>query len=95
MDSEKQLGFKITFLLDYTTFKERGNLQHISSVSRKASMTDIIFLVDGFWSIGIKNFMIMHNDQWEDEICVGVIQHSVVTYTEFLLNTFYNKNDSL
>lgn len=58
-------------------------------------MTDIVFLVDGFWSIGIKNFMIMHNDQWEDKICVGVIQHSDVTYTEFLLNTFYNKNDSL
>lgn len=31
----------------------------------------------------------------QDKICVGVIQHSDVTYTELFLNTFYNKNNSL
>ncbi|XP_075351891.1 collagen alpha-1(XII) chain-like [Mycteria americana] len=79
-------------------------LQNISSVCRKASMADIIFLVDGSWSIGTKNFKIMQDllytivngfDIGQDKIRVGMIQYSDVPYTEFLLNAYYNKNDIL
>lgn len=33
-------------------------------------------------------------DIGQDKICVGMIQYSNVQYTEFLLNTCYNKNDT-
>lgn len=67
-------------------------------------MADIIFLVDGSWSIGTKNFKIVQEllytmvngfDIGLDKICVDMIQYSDVPYTEFLLNTYYNKNGIL
>jgi len=50
-------------------------------------MADIIFLVDGSWSVGIKNFKIMQDflytvvngfDIGQDKLHVGMIQYSGV-----------------
>ncbi|XP_075561748.1 LOW QUALITY PROTEIN: collagen alpha-1(XII) chain-like [Pelecanus crispus] len=94
----------MTLPLDYTSCRKTGKLQNVSSVCRKASIADIVFLVDGPWSIGTKNFKVMQDflytmvngfDIGQDKICVSMIQYSDVPYTEFLLNTNYNKNDIL
>ncbi|XP_068789955.1 collagen alpha-1(XII) chain-like [Struthio camelus] len=83
---------------------ETGKLKNVSSVCREDSMADIIFLIDGSWSVGTKNFKIMQDflysvvnglDIGEDKIRVGMIQYSDVPHTEFLLNTYYNKKDIL
>ncbi|KAM6210176.1 collagen alpha-1(XII) chain-like [Sarcoramphus papa] len=90
--------------MELKVHEKTGKLQNISSVCRKDSMADIIFLVDGSWSIGTKNFKIVQDflyamvngfDIGQDKICIGMIQYSDVPYTEFLLNTYYNKNDTL
>ncbi|XP_074006976.1 collagen alpha-4(VI) chain-like [Numenius arquata] len=70
---------------DCTSCRKPGKLQNISSVCRKASIADIIFLVDGTWSTGTKNFKIMQDflctmvsgfDIGQDKIHVGMIQYN-------------------
>uniref|UniRef100_K7GEE6 VWFA domain-containing protein n=1 Tax=Pelodiscus sinensis TaxID=13735 RepID=K7GEE6_PELSI len=71
---------------------------------REASVADIVFLVDGSWSIGDKNFKSMQDflytmvssfDVGEDKIRVGLIQYSNAPTTEFFLNTYHHKEDIL
>nr|XP_006120973.1 collagen alpha-6(VI) chain-like [Pelodiscus sinensis]XP_025039335.1 collagen alpha-6(VI) chain-like [Pelodiscus sinensis]XP_025039336.1 collagen alpha-6(VI) chain-like [Pelodiscus sinensis]XP_025039337.1 collagen alpha-6(VI) chain-like [Pelodiscus sinensis] len=73
-------------------------------VCREASVADIVFLVDGSWSIGDKNFKSMQDflytmvssfDVGEDKIRVGLIQYSNAPTTEFFLNTYHHKEDIL
>ncbi|XP_039379147.1 collagen alpha-6(VI) chain-like isoform X2 [Mauremys reevesii] len=71
-----------------------------TTVCREASVADIVFLVDGSWSIGKENFrniqdflyiMVSSFDVGEDKIQIGLIQYSDAPHTEFFLNTYHRK----
>ncbi|KAM6450855.1 collagen alpha-4(VI) chain-like [Liasis olivaceus] len=75
-----------------------------TTVCRKASVADIVFVVDGSWSIGPNNFKIIQDflntlvnsfDIGEDKIQVGMIQYSDNPHNEFFLNFFHHKEDIL
>lgn len=58
-DSEKQTGSNTAILFDYTFCRKTGKLNNVSSVCRKASIVDVIFLAGGSWSIWTKNSKIL------------------------------------
>ncbi|XP_067857044.1 collagen alpha-6(VI) chain-like [Heptranchias perlo] len=71
---------------------------------RESSIADIVFLVDGSWSIGIQNFkkvqeflytLVNGFDVGEDKVRIGLIQYSGTPRTEFLLSTYSDKNEIL
>ncbi|XP_066485256.1 collagen alpha-4(VI) chain-like [Tiliqua scincoides] len=75
-----------------------------NTVCREASVADLVFLVDGSWSIGVKNFKSMQDflytlvnglDIGEDKIRIGLIQYSDQPHNEFFLNTYDHKEDIL
>ncbi|XP_063160042.1 collagen alpha-6(VI) chain-like [Candoia aspera] len=75
-----------------------------TTVCREASVADIVFMVDGSWSIGLKNFKIIRDflytlvnsfDIGKDKIQVGMIQYSDEPRNEFFLNFFHHKEDIL
>ncbi|CAM9373230.1 unnamed protein product [Lampetra planeri] len=66
----------------------------------KASVADIVFLIDGSWSIGNINFQQMRSflytlveglDVAPDKVRVGMAQYSGDARTEFLMNTYADK----
>uniref|UniRef100_A0A669EYG4 Collagen type VI alpha 6 chain n=1 Tax=Oreochromis niloticus TaxID=8128 RepID=A0A669EYG4_ORENI len=68
------------------------------------AVADIVFLVDGSWSIGAENFeqirqflftLVNSFDVSPDHVRIGLVQYSDNPLTEFLLNTFDNKEDIL
>eukprot|EP00079_Xenopus_tropicalis_P026917 XP_012820989.1 PREDICTED: collagen alpha-6(VI) chain-like isoform X2 [Xenopus tropicalis] len=74
------------------------------TVCTEASIADIVFLMDGSWSIGTENFITMKNflytlvngfDVGLDKIQIGLIQYSDNARTEFFLNSYSNKEDVL
>ncbi|XP_053215123.1 collagen alpha-6(VI) chain-like [Podarcis raffonei] len=75
-----------------------------TTVCRETAIADLVFLVDGSWSIGTKNFKSMQDflytmvdglDIGPDKIQVGLIQYSDLPHNEFFLNTFHRKEDIL
>uniref|UniRef100_A0A8C4STR5 Collagen type VI alpha 6 chain n=1 Tax=Erpetoichthys calabaricus TaxID=27687 RepID=A0A8C4STR5_ERPCA len=71
---------------------------------RKASVADIVFVVDGSSSIGEPNFQQLRDflytfvdslDVSVDNVRVGLAQYSDDAHKEFLLNTFSNKSEIL
>lgn len=63
-------------------------------------MADIVFLVDGSWSIGTENFQKIRDfllslvnsfDVSPDKVQIGLVQYSEVPHTEFYLNSFKSK----
>ena len=67
-------------------------------------MADIVFMVDGSWSIGAENFeqirgflytLVNSFDVGPEHVRIGLVQYSNTTRTEFLLNTHQNKRDIL
>ncbi|XP_074051313.1 collagen alpha-4(VI) chain-like, partial [Macrotis lagotis] len=73
-------------------------------VCRKAAVADLVFLVDGSTSIGIKNFqkvkgflysLVSGLEIGRDQVRIGLAQFSDNTYEEFLLNQFSLKSDVL
>ncbi|CAN2389704.1 von Willebrand factor type A domain, partial [Pristimantis euphronides] len=74
------------------------------TVCQEANVADIVFLVDGSWSIGAENFKSMQNflytmingfDISQDNIRIGLIQYSDEPRTEFYLNSYDKKEDVL
>lgn len=74
------------------------------SVCTQEAVADIVFMVDGSWSIGEENFkeirrflytLVDSFDVGPDHVRVGLVQYSNDPRTEFLLNTHRNKNDIL
>ncbi|XP_041962554.1 collagen alpha-6(VI) chain-like isoform X1 [Alosa sapidissima] len=79
------------------------------SASQKTECTqeavaDIVFLVDGSWSIGSENFQrireFLHSlvasfDVAPDHVRIGLAQYSNTPRTEFNLNTYQNKQEIL
>lgn len=73
-------------------------------VCKEEAVADIVFLVDGSWSIGSENFkqirqflyMLVNSfDVAPDQVRIGLVQYSNTPRTEFLLNTFQDKQDIL
>ncbi|KAM5156748.1 collagen alpha-4(VI) chain-like [Mantella aurantiaca] len=74
------------------------------TVCKEANIADIVFIVDGSWSIGTENFKSMQNflytlingfDVGQDKIRIGLIQYSDEPRTEFYLNSYDDKDDIL
>uniref|UniRef100_UPI00398E99DF collagen alpha-6(VI) chain-like n=1 Tax=Pristiophorus japonicus TaxID=55135 RepID=UPI00398E99DF len=74
------------------------------TVCKESSIADIVFLVDGSWSIGIQNFkkvqeflytLVNGFDVGEDTVRIGLIQYSGTPRTEFFLNTYSDKTEIL
>uniref|UniRef100_A0A672RGL2 Collagen alpha-1(XII) chain n=1 Tax=Sinocyclocheilus grahami TaxID=75366 RepID=A0A672RGL2_SINGR len=82
---------------------------HASSFPRHAecsvsAIADLVFLVDGSWSVGRENFKFIRSfigamagafDIGEDKTRVAVVQYSSDTRTEFNLNQYYRRPDVL
>ncbi|XP_041962562.1 collagen alpha-6(VI) chain-like isoform X1 [Alosa sapidissima] len=71
-------------------------------VCTQEAVADIVFLVDGSWSIGKKNFQqvqtFLHTllDSFSvspDQVRIGLVQYSTFPQTEFLLNTYQHKQE--
>ncbi|TRY92824.1 hypothetical protein DNTS_024890 [Danionella cerebrum] len=69
-----------------------------------SAIADLVFLVDGSWSVGRENFKFIRSfigamagafDIGEDKTRVAVVQYSSDTRTEFNLNTHYRRPDVL
>ncbi|XP_068092359.1 collagen alpha-4(VI) chain-like [Hyperolius riggenbachi] len=74
------------------------------TVCKEANIADIVFIVDGSWSIGIENFKTMQTflytlingfEVGQDKIRIGLVQYSDTPRTEFYLNTHDKKDDIL
>uniref|UniRef100_A0A8C3II56 Collagen alpha-1(XII) chain n=1 Tax=Chrysemys picta bellii TaxID=8478 RepID=A0A8C3II56_CHRPI len=82
--------------------KKPGQI-HIKKCSVSA-LTDLVFLVDGSWSVGRSNFryildfmdtLVSAFDIGEEKTRIGVVQYSTDTRTEFNLNQYFRRNDLL
>ncbi|XP_073783716.1 collagen alpha-1(XII) chain isoform X3 [Danio rerio] len=69
-----------------------------------SAVADLVFLVDGSWSVGRENFRFIRSfigamagafDIEEDKTRVAVVQYSSDTRTEFSLNTHFRRPDVL
>ncbi|XP_051578358.1 collagen alpha-1(XII) chain-like [Myxocyprinus asiaticus] len=69
-----------------------------------SAIVDLVFLVDGSWSVGRENFKFIRSfigalagafDIGEDKTRVAVVQYSTDTRTEFNLNQHYRRADLL
>ncbi|XP_016367222.1 collagen alpha-1(XII) chain-like [Sinocyclocheilus rhinocerous] len=69
-----------------------------------SAIADLVFLVDGSWSVGRENFKFIRSfigamagafDIGEDKTRVAVVQYSSDTRTEFNLNQYYMRPDVL
>ncbi|XP_060735731.1 collagen alpha-1(XII) chain isoform X2 [Tachysurus vachellii] len=70
----------------------------------KSAIADLVFLVDGSWSVGRENFKYIRNfigavagafDIGEDKTRVAVVQYSTDTRTEFNLNQYFKRAELL
>ncbi|ROL43009.1 Collagen alpha-1(XII) chain [Anabarilius grahami] len=69
-----------------------------------SAIADLVFLVDGSWSVGRDNFKFIRSfiaamagafDLGEDKTRVGVVQYSTDTRTEFNLNQYFKRAELL
>uniref|UniRef100_A0A673I296 Collagen alpha-1(XII) chain n=1 Tax=Sinocyclocheilus rhinocerous TaxID=307959 RepID=A0A673I296_9TELE len=69
-----------------------------------SAIADLVFLVDGSWSVGRENVKFIHSfiaamagafDLGEDKTRVGVVQYSTDTRTEFNLNQYFKRAELL
>ncbi|XP_015805075.3 collagen alpha-6(VI) chain isoform X1 [Nothobranchius furzeri] len=75
-----------------------------TTVCTQEAIADIVFLVDGSWSIGSDNFqqirqflvtLVNSFDISPDHVRIGLVQYSTSPRTEFQLNSYRNKEDIL
>lgn len=73
-------------------------------VCTQEALADIVFLVDGSWSIGTENFQKIRDflytlvnsfDVSPDKVQIGLVQYSNSTHSEFYLNSFETKQKIL
>ncbi|XP_061631419.1 collagen alpha-6(VI) chain isoform X2 [Phyllopteryx taeniolatus] len=74
------------------------------TVCTQEAVADLVFMVDGSWSIGAENFkqirqflstLVNSFDIGPDRVRIALLQYSNTPRTEFLLNTFQKKADIL
>ncbi|KAM9851920.1 collagen alpha-6(VI) chain-like [Aulostomus maculatus] len=70
------------------------------TVCTQEPVADLVFMVDGSWSIGTENFkqirqflytLVNSFDVRPDHVRIGLVQYSTTPRTEFLLNTYQDK----
>ncbi|MEQ2285135.1 hypothetical protein AMECASPLE_028744 [Ameca splendens] len=75
-----------------------------TTVCTQEAVADMVFMVDGSWSIGTENFdqirqflytLVDSFDISPDHVRVGLVQYSTIPLTEFKLNTFQTKKGIL
>ncbi|XP_074510381.1 collagen alpha-6(VI) chain isoform X4 [Sebastes fasciatus] len=80
-----------------------GNAAQMTVCTQEA-VADIVFMIDGSWSIGTENFkqirqflytLVDSFDVGPEHVHIGLVQYSTTPRTEFLLNTYQNKKDIL
>ncbi|TSV02093.1 Collagen alpha-6(VI) chain [Bagarius yarrelli] len=90
------------FMFVISSFLVSGHGQKV--VCTQESKADIVFLVDGSASIGLKNFqqireflssVVMNFDIAPNKVRVGMVQFSDTPKTEFSLNTYEEKQEIL
>uniref|UniRef100_A0A672SC99 Collagen alpha-1(XII) chain n=1 Tax=Sinocyclocheilus grahami TaxID=75366 RepID=A0A672SC99_SINGR len=81
-----------------------GQITKFVSECSASAIADLVFLVDGSWSVGRENFKFIHSfiaamagafDLGEDKTRVGVVQYSTDTRTEFNLNQYFKRAELL
>ncbi|KAK1895563.1 Collagen alpha-6(VI) chain, partial [Dissostichus eleginoides] len=74
------------------------------TVCTQEAVADIVFMVDGSWSIGSENFkqirqflytLVNSFDVDPEHVRIGLVQYSTTPRTEFKLNTYQEKKDIL
>ncbi|KAK5861651.1 hypothetical protein PBY51_017110 [Eleginops maclovinus] len=74
------------------------------TVCTQEAVADIVFMVDGSWSIGTENFqqirqflytLVNSFDVDPEHVRIGLVQYSTTPRTEFKLNTYQRKTDIL
>ncbi|XP_054638754.1 collagen alpha-6(VI) chain isoform X2 [Dunckerocampus dactyliophorus] len=74
------------------------------TVCTQEAVADLVFMVDGSWSIGAENFeqirrflstLVNGFDVGPDRVRMALVQYSTTPRSEFLLNTYRNKADIL
>ncbi|XP_034057186.1 collagen alpha-6(VI) chain isoform X2 [Gymnodraco acuticeps] len=74
------------------------------TVCTQEAVADIVFMVDGSWSIGNENFkqirqflytLVNSFDVDPEHVRIGLVQYSTTPRTEFKLNTYQEKKDIL
>lgn len=111
-----EIRFCVTYQIDFgprSNITLKRNNQPFSSdlflllsclVCRKATVADIVFLVDSSSSVGPENFQKVKNfidtlvsslNVGTDHVRIGLAQYSDDPYVEFLLNQYSLKNDIL
>lgn len=93
-----------SLMLDrFNSVSFKNCITYISECSVSA-WTDLVFLVDGSWSVGRNNFkyildfiaaLVSAFDIGEEKTRVGVVQYSSDTRTEFNLNQYYQQEELL
>ncbi|KAF7247756.1 Collagen alpha-4(VI) chain [Varanus komodoensis] len=106
LDQCESLGFSLRISLpeEKKVQKNKSASGRASSACRESAIADIMFLVDGSWSIGKDNFnrvqdflytLVDSFDIGEDKIQIGLIQYTDLPHHEFFLNLFLHKEDIL
>ncbi|XP_069786793.1 collagen alpha-1(XII) chain isoform X2 [Narcine bancroftii] len=81
-----------------------GNIDDLSQRCSATAVADLVFLVDGSWSVGRANFnkirefiysMVSAFEIGDDKTRVGIVQYSSDTRTEFDLNRYSRKEELL
>ncbi|KAM8826189.1 collagen alpha-6(VI) chain-like isoform 1-T1 [Synchiropus picturatus] len=98
------MGARRSFLLAFVLAACFYGTAAQRTVCTQEAVADIVFMVDGSWSIGMENFeqirqflytLVNSFDVGPEHVRIGLVQYSTTPRTEFLLNTFQKKSDIL
>uniref|UniRef100_A0A671LLM1 Collagen alpha-1(XII) chain n=1 Tax=Sinocyclocheilus anshuiensis TaxID=1608454 RepID=A0A671LLM1_9TELE len=105
--SIRDLTHDVDYVVTITSYSGSEESIPISGQITKclpSAIADLVFLVDGSWSVGRENFKFIRSfiaamasafDLGEDKTRVGVVQYSTDTRTEFNLNQYFKKAELL
>ncbi|XP_062911509.1 collagen alpha-1(XII) chain isoform X1 [Mobula hypostoma] len=103
LDSDPVYG-KFTIQTGRTPTRRPEKVDDLSQKCSAIAVADLVFLVDGSWSVGRANFnrirefiysLVSAFEIGDDKTRVGIVQYSSDTRTEFNLNTYNQKVDVL
>ncbi|XP_048391729.1 collagen alpha-1(XII) chain isoform X1 [Stegostoma tigrinum] len=95
---------QLTIQSGRTPTKRPKKVEELSQKCSASAVADLVFLVDGSWSVGRANFkkirefiysLVSAFEIGEDKTRVGIVQYSSDTRTEFDLNRYNRKQDLL
>ncbi len=101
--NKSQMTYSRSIVDSYMAFSNASSFPRHAECSVSA-IADLVFLVDGSWSVGRENFKFIRSfigamagafDIGEDKTRVAVVQYSSDTRTEFNLNQYHRRPDVL